>query len=309
MHLLTLIKVAVFEHIADKDIFQRFYAQMLAKRLLKSNFASRDVEMRIISSLRGTCDAKFTNALQHMIQDLQISKELQSTYSLWQTGSQGIGAIQSTDDDSYKILYSGFWPLSAPVTPFTPPKEILERCNLFEDFYAQKYEGRKLTWLWSISKVELKINYAKWNGRIPYIFQLSAFQSAILLLFNDKENLSHAGILDSTELDKTILDPCLDSLLKAKVLLAHPCDGNPEQGLEYTLNYNFKSRKHKVPLNIRIKSETNKEVERVYRAQGEDRRLVIQVSLIIQLTSRYRQPAASNFSSALHGIHHLLNIG
>ena len=254
---------------------------MLAKRLLNADAASSDVEALVISSLRGTCDAKFTNTLQHMLQDLQVSKELQTSYRDWWRKNLTSEVSTINIDDSYKVLYSGFWPLSASVTSFTPPEQILECCNQFNEFYNQKYEGRKLQWLWSMSRAELKANYVNWKGKIPYIFQLSAFQLAILLQFNRAEKVSYTEMKVKTDLDNTILDPCLGSLVKAKVLMVQPAGGKPEQGSEYSLNYGFKHRNHKVPLYIMIKSERAKETEGTYRAQREDRRLVIQVSTIL----------------------------
>jgi cullin 1 len=215
-----------------------------------------------------------------MIQDLKISGELQDSYREWQCVDLAIGHLSTNRDDSFKVLYSGFWPLTPPTTAFLPPKEILARCTHFEEFYAQKYEGRKLTWLWNLSRAELRTNYVKWNSWIPYTFQLSAFQMSILLLFNEKEKVSYTEVEDKTALDKTILGPCLGSLVKAKVLTAQPADVKADHGSEYSLNFGFKSRSCRVPLYIMIKSERNKEAERTYRAQGDERRLVIQVSIL-----------------------------
>lgn len=42
----------VFKYIEDKDVFQKFYANMLAKRLVQHNSASDDAEASMISKLK-----------------------------------------------------------------------------------------------------------------------------------------------------------------------------------------------------------------------------------------------------------------
>lgn len=44
----------VFKYIEDKDVFQKFYANMLAKRLVQRNSASDDAEASMISKLKVT---------------------------------------------------------------------------------------------------------------------------------------------------------------------------------------------------------------------------------------------------------------
>ena len=42
----------VFKYIEDKDVFQKFYSRMLAKRLVNQTSASDDAEANIISKLK-----------------------------------------------------------------------------------------------------------------------------------------------------------------------------------------------------------------------------------------------------------------
>ena len=44
--------MVVFKYIEDKDLFQKFYAKMLAKRLVHQNSASDDAEASMISKLK-----------------------------------------------------------------------------------------------------------------------------------------------------------------------------------------------------------------------------------------------------------------
>ena len=44
--------MVVFKYIEDKDVFQKFYSRMLAKRLVYQNSASDDAEASMISKLK-----------------------------------------------------------------------------------------------------------------------------------------------------------------------------------------------------------------------------------------------------------------
>ena len=44
--------MVVFKYIEDKDVFQKFYSRMLAKRLVHQNSASDDAEASMISKLK-----------------------------------------------------------------------------------------------------------------------------------------------------------------------------------------------------------------------------------------------------------------
>lgn len=46
------LQMVVFKYIEDKDVFQKFYAKMLAKRLVHQNSASDDAEASMISKLK-----------------------------------------------------------------------------------------------------------------------------------------------------------------------------------------------------------------------------------------------------------------
>ena len=46
------VQMVVFKYIEDKDVFQKFYSKMLAKRLVQHNSASDDAEASMISKLK-----------------------------------------------------------------------------------------------------------------------------------------------------------------------------------------------------------------------------------------------------------------
>ncbi len=269
--------MTVFKYIEDKDVFQKFYSRMLAKRLVHSSSASEDAETSMISKLKEACGFEYTNKLQRMFQDIQISKDLNMNYKDWQDKALDDDDLKKAVDPNYHVLGTGFWPLSPPNTAFIPPQEIVKTYTRFQSFYFDKHNGRKLTWLWQLCKGEVKANYIK-GVKVPHTFMVSTYQMAILLLFNDADVVTYEDAQKATALSPDWLDPSLGVFVKAKVLIPSPENGKPEAGTSYTLNYNFKSKKVKVNLNIAVKSEQKQEVEDTHKTIEEDRKLLMQVS-------------------------------
>ncbi|RXG56479.1 Cullin-1 [Armadillidium vulgare] len=71
----------VFKYIEDKDVFQKFYSKMLAKRLVQHMSASDDTEAAMISKLKQACGFEYTSKLQRMFQDIGVSKDLNDKFS------------------------------------------------------------------------------------------------------------------------------------------------------------------------------------------------------------------------------------
>jgi cullin 1 len=264
--------MTVFKYIEDKDVFQKFYSRMLARRLVHSNSSSDDAETSMISKLKEACGFEYTNKLQRMFQDMQISKDLNEGFK-----EHARALDTKVLDSQYSILGTGFWPLTAPNTTFNPPIEIAADCERFSRFYKNKHEGRKLTWLWQLCKGEVKATYCK-NTKTPYTFQVSLYQMAILLLFNEKDQQTYDDIASTTQLNNEALDPSLSILCKAKVLVMKP-EGKVGPGANFALNYEFKSKKLRVNLNVGMKSETKQEEQETNKTIEEDRKLLLQVSL------------------------------
>ncbi|KAF2472931.1 Cullin-domain-containing protein [Lindgomyces ingoldianus] len=284
--LLTQI-MTVFKYIEDKDVFQKFYSRMLAKRLVQTTSASDDAETSMISKLKEACGFEYTNKLQRMFQDMQISKDLNTSYKEWCQTNIGDDDLKGMIDSTYHILGTGFWPLNAPTTPFTPPQVIVKTYERFAMFYNNKHQGRKLSWLWQLCKGEMKANYCKVSGsKVSPTFQVSTYQMAVLLLFNDSDTVEYDEMVEGTKLGKETLDPSIGVFIKAKVLLAQPEGAKPESGTSYKLNLGFKTKKIKVNLNIGIKSEQKQEVEDTHKTIEEDRKLLMQSAIVRIMKSR-----------------------
>ncbi len=268
----------VFKYIEDKDVFQKFYSRQLAKRLVHVTSTSDDAETSMIGKLKEACGFEYTNKLQRMFQDMVISKDLNDSYKEWQTSVLDEDDLKKAVDPTYQILGTGFWPLMPATTGFIPPDVLVKTYERFQKFYFDKHSGRKLTWLWHLSRGEVRANYVKGGPKMGYTFQVSTFQIAILVLFNDSDTIAYEDIEKATALTRDWLDPSLGIFVKAKVLLASPENAKPQPGTTYSLNYNFKQKKQKINLNIVHKAEAKAEVEDTHKTVEGDRINLMQVS-------------------------------
>ena len=98
--------MVVFKYIEDKDVFQKFYSKMLAKRLVQAMSASDDAEASMISKLKQACGFEYTNKLQRMFQDVGVSKDLNDQFRTHLQNSNEPLDI----DFQIQVLSSGSWP-------------------------------------------------------------------------------------------------------------------------------------------------------------------------------------------------------
>jgi len=273
----------IFKYVEDKDVFQKFYSRMLARRLVGQNSASDDAEASMISKLKEACGYEYTSKLQRMFTDMGVSKDLNDQFRNQQETNH-----DSSDliDFNIMVLSTASWPLTPATTPFNLPHDLIPTYERFQKFYQAKHSGRKLNWCFNHSKGELKATYAK-ASKAGYTFQVSTFQMGILLPFNDALSYTIEELTNITELQPEILHGSLAVLLKAKVLTISP-DGSEcgEPGTKYTLNLEFKSRKIRVNLNVQIKSEQKIETEETHKNVEEDRKILMQAAIVRIMKTR-----------------------
>ncbi|BEI85603.1 hypothetical protein CcaverHIS002_0510040 [Cutaneotrichosporon cavernicola] len=260
----------IFKFIDDKDVFQKFYQKKLAQRLVNSMSASDDSEGSMISKLKEVCGYDYTTKLTRMFSDVSVGRDLTEKFKEKER-REGQG-----DDLDFSIMVLGttFWPLAPQQTDYAVPREIQRTHERFTKFYNDVHSGRKLTWLWHVSKNELRTTYLQQK----YIFMTSAYQMAILTQFNENDSLSYKELADGTKIDDKILRPQLNLLVKAKVLL--------NDGDTYDLNLNFRSKKIRVQLNHPVKAEQKAEATEVLQAVDEDRKFVYQATIVRIMKAR-----------------------
>ncbi|XP_055859044.1 cullin homolog 1 [Episyrphus balteatus] len=263
--------MVVFKYIEDKDVFQKFYSKMLAKRLVNHTSASDDAEASMISKLKQTCGYEYTIKLQRMFQDIGVSKDLNDNFKkhLQQTNTP------TEIDFSIEVLSSGSWPFNQS-SSFLLPSELERSVQRFNNFYAARHSGRKLNWLYHMCKGELVTNCFK----NKYTLQASTFQMAVLLQFNDQTKFTVQQLGQNTEILQENLIQVLQILLKAKLLTSTDDEANITAASVVELFSGYKNKKYRININQPLKTELRVEQEAVHKHIEEDRKLLIQAAIV-----------------------------
>lgn len=105
--------MVLFRYLQEKDVFERYYKQHLAKRLLLNKSLSDDSEKNMITKLKTECGCQFTSKLEGMFKDMTLSNTMMEEFKnhVNQKNENMFGV-----DLFCRVLTTGFWPtqLSLP---------------------------------------------------------------------------------------------------------------------------------------------------------------------------------------------------
>lgn len=261
----------VFYYLDDKDIFESIYGKMLTRRLVYQLSANDDAEILMIEKLKKASGYDYTSKLQRMIQDIQVSKDLNQKFKKHIKDNE----IKLNVDFSMQVLTFNTWPLTTNFT-FSLPAVLENSVQMFTNFYTSEHSGRKLKWLHNTSYGEI---YAYFKKR--YSFQVSIFQMGILLSFNNSLQLTMQQLQNITQLDMDYLIQAIQIFLKAQLLTVKEGD---EENLAPTstvkLVTNYKNNKTNVNFIQPIKLELKSEIESTHKNTGVKRKIIIQATII-----------------------------
>lgn len=273
----------VFSYIENKDLFQRLYTTKLAKRLLRVKTQFFHLEESMIAKLRQKCGYEFTKKWQDMLTDMHMKNTLNEDFSVFiQSNQLALGL-----DFDAAVLRTSSWPFS-PITSSSAIPQALEKCvTEFEKFYFNKFKGRKLSWLHHVSTAELKLCYLN----KPYIVSLSTYQMAILLLFEQTDQVTWSEMQENTKLDEEYLIKVTRSLTESK-LIATAEENTNCPDVVYHLNKAFSSNRTKLKiLPVGRKDRKEEKIEELQRTQesaGDSRRCFLN-SIIVRIMKARRK--------------------
>ncbi|XP_014400933.1 PREDICTED: cullin-2 isoform X3 [Myotis brandtii] len=271
----------VFKYIDDKDVFQKFYARMLAKRLIHGLSMSMDSEEAMINKLKQACGYEFTSKLHRMYTDMSVSADLNNKFNNFIKNQDTV--IDLGISFQIYVLQAGAWPLTqAPSSTFAIPQELEKSVQMFELFYSQHFSGRKLTWLHYLCTGEVKMNYL---GK-PYVAMVTTYQMAVLLAFNNSETVSYKELQDSTQMNEKELTKTIKSLLDVKMINHDSEKEDIDAESSFSLNMNFSSKRKKFKITTSMQKDTPQEVEQTRSAVDEDQKMCLQAAIVRIMKAR-----------------------
>ncbi|KAA1130584.1 Cullin-3, variant 2 [Puccinia graminis f. sp. tritici] len=299
--------IALYRHLNEKDMFEKYYKNHLAKRLLFGKSVSEDTERNMLSKLKIESGSAFTRDSEGMLKDLKMSNEMAKLFKDWcQKNHPGIQL-----DLSVTVGSSSMWPMSQanqmnyhPSTggsssSGTPgnrsaciiPKVLEDAIKVYERFYATRHSGRRLNWHTELGNMEIKIRFKKSTHELS----VSTFAGIVLLLFDGQDEnrkLSYEEIKTATMITDMELKRTLQSLAcaKYKILTKEPRSKEINEKLDtFRFNDGFTNPMSRIKIQtVTNKVENRLELKETSDRVEEDRRLHTEACIVRVMKTRQR---------------------
>lgn len=274
----NLIQQAInlFTAVQSKDVFQAFFQKDLGNRLLTGRYASKFAEKLILQKLKAACGTTFTKNMEAMFNDMDISDSHVEKFKKTVLETKPLPL-----DLGVKVLTAGSWP-TVPMVKLKLPEEVKAAEETFKKFYIGCHKGRKLEWQYPRSTCILTASFPKGKKELA----VTAFQAAVLLLFNTNGVMSMAEIRDKSGVDEKQLDLTLRSMLAAKLLLKKPPQRKLMLSDEFIVNANFKNALHRIKIQ-KIEPKAKREERKKTTDQVfADRGLVLEATIVRIMKTR-----------------------
>ncbi|KAL1824527.1 hypothetical protein DCAR_0312600 [Daucus carota subsp. sativus] len=271
----------LFRYLQEKDVFEKYYKQHLAKRLLSGKTVSDDAERSLIVKLKTECGYQFTSKLEGMFTDMKTSQDTMQGFYAAMGGELADGPTLVV-----QVLTTGSWPTQSS-TPCNLPPEILGVCEKFKNYYLGTHSGRRLSWQTNMGNADLKVTFGKGQ---KHELNVSTYQMCILMLFNNADQQSYKEIEQATEIPTPDLKRCLQSLACAKgrnVLRKEPMSKDIGEDDIFFFNDKFTSKFYKVKIGT-VVAQKESEPEKLETRQRveEDRKPQIEAAIVRIMKAR-----------------------
>lgn len=275
--------LSIFRFISGKDAFEAFYKKDLAKRLLFNRSFSVDIEKSAISKLKTECGPHFTSKLEGMFKDMELSKDLMSSFKMSSSAMDELSTVCPGTEVSVHVLTSGLWP-TYPQMECNFPEHLSNGLETFKKHYLEKHNGRKLMWLHSLGTCIMKVTFSSGTKELA----LSFFQAATLMAFEDKDTLDFKTISSLTGIDDGELRRTLQSLAcgRERVLLKEPKGKDVHDDDTFTFNMNYTSKQYRVKINAIQMKETSDESKKTNEMVMQDRQHQIDAAIVRVMKTR-----------------------
>ncbi|CAL2044162.1 hypothetical protein CAEBREN_07404 [Caenorhabditis brenneri] len=300
----------LFRYLQEKDVFEKYFKQYLAKRLLLDKSCSDDVEKALLAKLKTECGCQFTQKLESMFRDKELWQTLSTSFREWKDAQPQKMNI----DISLRVLTAGVWP-TVSCSPIVLPPEISTAYEMFTKYYTEKHTGRKLTINTLLGNADVKATFYpppkasgsnEENGPGPSnavekerkpehkILQVTTHLMIILLQFNHRSRISCQQLMDELKIPEKELKRNLQSLALGKAsqrILVRKNKGKDAIDLadEFAVNDNFQSKLTRVKVQLVTgKVETEPEIKETRQKVEDDRKLEVEAAIVRIMKARKR---------------------
>jgi cullin 3 len=289
--------IVLLQYISDKDLFETYYKKHLSKRLLMKKSASMDIERQMISKMKIKVGNTFTQRLESMFKDMNVSDDLNAQYKEY-VSKLGDPDTRRIDIEA-SILTTTIWPFenlfrsndgTARLACVFPP--VVENVRKrFEKFYLDKHSGRALSWQANMGTVDIRTTFRRANGKVQrHDLNVSTYAMIILLLFQDlpsSQCLTFEEIEAQTNIPAYELIRNLQSLalaLKTRVLRKEPMSKDVRPTDKFYFNEEFTSNFVKVKIGVvsgsSSKVESGEERKDTQKRTDEERGVAIEAAIV-----------------------------
>ncbi|KEH24999.1 cullin 3B [Medicago truncatula] len=246
----------LFRYLQEKDVFEKYYKQHLAKRLLSWKTVSDEAERSLIFKLKTECGYQFTSKLE------------------------------DSPTLSVQVLTTGSWP-TQPSPQCNLPSEIRGLCEKFRNYYLGSHSGRRLTWQANMGNADLKATFGKGQ---KHELNVSTYQMCVLMLFNNADRMTCKEIEQATAIPMSDLKRCLQSLALVKgknVLRKELMSKDISEDDVFFFNEKFTSKLFKVKIGTVVaQRETEPENIETRQRVEEERKPQIETAIVRVMKSR-----------------------
>lgn len=293
--------VGLFRFLSDKDVFESYAKQHLAKRLLNQKSISQDFERTMIAKLKNECGHQFTSKMEGMFKDMALSTDASQKF-------KASGLAMGMDlEFNISVLTSGFWPSTVHYQDESTIRlapDLVGTRDQFETFYLDSHSGRKLSWNYALGTCDIKVT--GYVGGDSYEFTVSPLQTIAMLLFrNGRLQITFKEILEETGIPLEDLKRHMISMSLPRYQLFNKTGKRKEfldeDVYEFNLEYKSKLKKIKVPL-VTINSDLgNKEsgTATIPPAVVESRRHMIDATIVRVMKARKKLEHTMLFSEVM----------
>lgn len=224
--------VFLYGYIQEKDVFEMDYQRFLGTRLLQGLCESEHSEKSMIAKLKTECGFNWSNKLEGMFKDVQMSKDLMNDFK-----SKLDKPLEIQLD--VNVCTTGYWP-SGKSVPANLPEAVKPACDAFTQFYLGQQGGRKLEWRLDQGQAELNVMF---SPQVKRALIVSSYQMMILLVFNNAKITTYKEIMDITNVPHFEIANHLVSLChpKINVLCKRPDVKNLDPSDKFMLNPKYSS--------------------------------------------------------------------